>query len=119
MGRTVDDVLLLLRVLAAPGRTRPAAPGRRAADRAPPARPPAAGGVVRRPRRAGRGRTAATCLQRRAADDGQSLGWHVDAAEPDLDLAGDCFRVLRAWSTANSPIGRTTANARPGEADDP
>jgi amidase len=34
------------------------------------------------------------------------LGWDVVDDEPELALASDCFRVLRAWNIANGPTAR-------------
>jgi amidase len=106
MGRTVDDVLLLLRVLAAPDARDPL---HRAVELPAELRPPD------RPLRVAWSDDLGVPVEagqlevlRGVHRTMESLGWHVDAAEPDLDLAGDCFRVLRAWSTANSPTGRTT-----------
>ena len=104
MGRTVDDVLLLLRVLAAPdGRD----PLHRVVELPDELRPPD------RPLRVAWSddlgvpveSSQLDMLAGRQARDGR-LGWDVVDAEPDLDLAGDCFRVLRAWATANGPMAR-------------
>lgn len=102
MGRTVDDVLLLLRVLAAP---EPRDPLHHVVDL------PAELGPPDRPLRVAWSNDLGVPVERsqldvlatvRAAMD--ELGWQVVEDEPQLDSAGDCFRVLRAWSTANSPV---------------
>jgi amidase len=104
MGRTVDDVLLLLRVLSAPDARDPM---QRAIDLPAELRPPD------RPLRVAWSDDLGVPVEasqldvlagvKRTIGD---LGWDVDDAEPDLDLAGDCFRVLRAWASANSPMAR-------------
>ena len=105
MGRTVDDVLLLLRVMAAPDDRDPL---HRSVDLPAELRPPD------RPLRVAWSRDLGVAVEASQLDvlDGvkhtlADLGWDVVDAEPDLDLAGDCFRVLRAWSIANSPTGRS------------
>ena len=104
MGRTVDDVALLLGVLAAPDDHDPLyRPIDLPDEITPPDRPlrvawsPDLGVPVE-----------ATQLDvlagaRQAMVD---LGWDVIDDEPALDLASDCFRVLRAWNIANGPTAR-------------
>jgi amidase len=105
MGRTIDDVMLLLRVLAAPDRRDPL---HLAVELPTELLPPG------RPLRVAWSPTLGVPVERTQLDvlDGakrtmDSIGWDVVEAEPDLDLAGECFRVLRAWSAANGPTGRS------------
>ncbi|MEO5899874.1 MAG: amidase family protein [Ilumatobacteraceae bacterium] len=105
MGRTVDDVLLLLRVIGVPD---PRDPLSRTVELPGELRPPD------RPLRIAWSDDLGVPVEleqaevlagmRRTMD---ALGWDVVDAEPDLDLAGDCFRVLRAWSSANSPTAES------------
>ena len=105
MGRTVDDVLLLLRVLAAPdGRD----PVQRTVELPAELRPPD------RPLRVAWSRDLGVPVEasqldvlERVRPTMDELGWDVVEAEPDLRLAGDCFRVLRAWASANSPTAQS------------
>lgn len=101
MGRTVDDVALLLGVLAAPdGR----APLYRPIDVPAALRPPS------RPVRVAWSRELGVPVEasqldvlagtRQALLD---LGWDVVDDEPELRRASECFRVLRAWNIANGP----------------
>jgi amidase len=99
MGRTVDDVALLLDVLAAP---EPRDPMRRPSGvrlpLTPPDRPlrvawsPDLGVPVEETQRQVLARSRQAMLD---------LGWDVVDAEPALAAAGSCFRVLRAWAFAN------------------
>lgn len=105
MGRTVDDVLLLLRVIGVPDQRDPLCRVvELPAELRPPDRPLCVAwsndlGVPVEPEQlevlAGMRRTM------------EALGWDTTDAEPDLDLAGECFRVLRAWSSANSPTAES------------
>ncbi|HEU4839812.1 MAG TPA: amidase family protein [Ilumatobacteraceae bacterium] len=104
MGRTVDDVALLLDVLAAPdGRDPMHRPFRMPLPVAPPDRPlrvawsPDIGVPVER------SQLDVLATTRQAVLD---LGWEVVDAEPELALASSCFRVLRAWNIANGPTAR-------------
>jgi len=104
MGRTVDDVALLLDVLAAPDHRDPMhRPFRIPVPVTPPDRPLRVawsadiGVPVERSQRDVLAGTRQVMLD---------LGWHVEDAEPALDLASDCFRVLRAWNIANGPTAR-------------
>jgi amidase len=104
MGRTVDDVALLLDVLAAPdGRDPMHRPFRMPLPVAPPDRPlrvawsPDIGVPVER------SQLDVLATTRQALLD---LGWEVVDAEPELALASSCFRVLRAWNIANGPTAR-------------
>jgi amidase len=104
MGRTVDDVALLLAVLAAPdGRD----PMHRPIDLPADLRPPAAPVRVAWSERLGVPVEAAQldvlAHTRQAMVD---LGWDVVDDEPELSLADPCFRVLRAWNIANGPTAR-------------
>ncbi|MGH9272999.1 MAG: amidase family protein [Ilumatobacteraceae bacterium] len=102
MGRTIDDVALLLGVLAAPDERDPM---HRPIVLPPELRPP-----ERRLRVAWspdlgvpveRSQLDVLAGTRQAMVD---LGWDVVDDEPTLALASDCFRVLRAWNIAT---GRT------------
>jgi amidase len=104
MGRTVDDVALLLDVLAAPdGRDPMHRPFRMPLPVAHPDRPlrvawsPDIGVPVER------SQLDVLATTRQAMLD---LGWEVVDAEPELALASSCFRVLRAWNIANGPTAR-------------
>ncbi len=101
MGRTVDDVVLLLRVIAAPdGRDPLHRPLALPAELRPPERPLRVawsrdlGGLP-----VEQSQLDVLDGTRRIMDE---LGWEVTDAEPDLRGA-DCFRVLRAWAIANGP----------------
>ena len=99
MGRTIDDVFLLLGVLSAPD------------DRDPMHRPIVLPPELRPPER--RLRVAWSRDLGVPVEDTQlkvlagarqmmvDLGWDVDDDEPTLAAASDCFRVLRAWTIAN------------------
>jgi amidase len=104
MGRTVDDVALLLGVLAAPD------------GRAPLCRPidlPAEIRVPSRPVRVAWSGDLGVPVEasqldvlvgtRRAMTE---MGWDVVDDEPDLARASECFRVLRAWNIANGPTAQ-------------
>ena len=105
MGRTVDDVLLLLRVLAAAD---PRDPLHRATDLPerpePPSRPLRVawsrdlGGLPIEP--------AQVAVLDRFRNVIEAVGWHVEEAEPDLRGANECFRTLRAWQIATGPAGQ-------------
>jgi amidase len=104
MGRTVDDVVLLLRVLAEPdGRDPMHKPLTLPAEVRPPDRPlrvawsPDLGVPVEQSQRDVLVGTRQTMVD---------LGWDVVDAEPELALASGCFRVLRAWNIANGPTAR-------------
>ncbi len=101
MGRTVDDVALLLRVLGAPD---PRDPMPRVIELPAEIVPP------ERPLRVAWSRDLGLPIEAeqisvldgaRAALEG--LGWTTVEATPDLPLADDSFRVLRAWNIANGP----------------
>ena len=101
MGRTVDDVALLLGVLAAPdGRDPMHKPIDVPAELRPPSRPlrvawsPDIGVPVEQAQR------DVLAGARQAMVD---LGWDVIDDEPELAAASDCFRVLRSWNIANGP----------------
>jgi amidase len=101
MGRTIDDVALLLGVLSAPD------------DRDPMYRPIVLPPELRPPERRLRvawSRDLGVPVERTQldvlADTRQAmidLGWDVVDDEPTLAAASDCFRVLRAWNIANGP----------------
>lgn len=105
MARSVEDLVLLLRVLAVPD------------DRDPLSRPVSLerssepeqrrlrvawstdlGGLPIEPEI-----TEVLAGFRRQLDD---LGWDVVDDEPDVSGADACFEVLRAWSFANGPVGK-------------
>jgi amidase len=102
MGRTVDDVALLLRVLGAPdGRDPMHRPITLPTELLPPDRP----------LRVAWSRDFGVPVERTQLDVLAGvrqamvvLGWDVVDDEPALAAASDCFRVLRAWNIAN---GRT------------
>jgi amidase len=104
MGRTIDDVVLLLRVIGQPDARDPL---HRALDLPAELRPPV------RPLRVAwsddlgglpveRSQRDVLAAARRAMTE---LGWDVADAEPDFGGA-DCFRVLRAWAIANGPAAQ-------------
>jgi amidase len=104
MGRTVDDVALLLRVLAAP---EPRDPMYRPIDLSAQVMP------ASRPVRVAWSRQLGVPVEASQLDvlSGTrqtmvDLGWDVVDDEPELALAGPCFRVLRAWNIANGPTAR-------------
>jgi amidase len=104
MGRTVDDVALLLRVLAAPdGRD----PMHRPIDLSAALFPPSPPVRVAWSRQLGvpveTSQLDVLTGTRQAMLD---IGWQVVDDEPELALAWECFRVLRAWSIANGPTAQ-------------
>jgi amidase len=104
MGRTVDDVALLLRVLAAPdGRDPMHKPVALPAELRPPDRPLRVAWSADLDVPVERSQRDVLVGTRQAMVD---LGWDVVDAEPELALASDCFRVLRAWNIANGPTAR-------------
>ena len=104
MARTVDDLLLLLDVLAQPD---PRDPLQRPIDlvtaREPIDRPlrvafsPTLGGLPVEADVAAVIDTVPRWLT--------SMGWSVTEAEPDFGGADECFETLRSWSYANGPLG--------------
>jgi amidase len=101
MGRTVDDVALLLGVLAAPEARDPM---HRPIDLPAELRPPSRPVRVAWSRQLGvpveASQLDVLAVTRQTMID---LGWEVVDAEPELALADRCFRVLRAWNIANGP----------------
>jgi amidase len=101
MGRTVDDVALLLSVLSAPDARDPMyRPIDLPAELRPPAEPVRVAwsrqlGVPVEPSQL----DVLTGTRQTMVD----LGWDVVDDEPELALADPCFRVLRAWNIANGP----------------
>jgi amidase len=101
MGRTVDDVALLLGVLGVPdGRDPMPRPIELPDEIRPPDRPlrvawsPDLGLPVE--------------AEQRMVLDGmrvaiEELGWATEVATPELPRASESFRVLRAWNIANGP----------------
>ncbi|MEM7341689.1 MAG: amidase family protein [Actinomycetota bacterium] len=104
MARTVDDLVLLLRVMAEPDARDPLNRALPLPDvLRPPTRPlrvawsPTLGGLPVDPA------VAAVLDTFRADIDG--LGWEVTEAEPDFSGADECFVTLRAFLFANGPAG--------------
>ena len=101
MGRTVDDVALLLGVLGAPD---PRDPMHQALAVPVPVTPP--DGPLRVAWSADLGVPVEASQRGVLAGARQAmvdLGWDVVDDEPDLALASDCFRTLRCWNIANGP----------------
>ncbi len=101
MGRTVDDVALLLGVLAAPDARAPLYRPIDLPDEIRPLSRPvhvAWSGELGVPVDASQLDVLAEA--RRAMVE---LGWDVVDDEPELARASECFRVLRAWNIANGP----------------
>jgi amidase len=104
LGRTVDDVALLLRVLAAPdGRD----PMYRPIDLPTELRPASRPVCVAWSRQLGvpveASQLDVLASTRQAMVD---IGWDIVDDEPELALASECFRVLRAWNIANGPTAQ-------------
>jgi amidase len=104
MARSVEDLGLLLRVLAAPDRRDPLCRGSYLVDAAEPER--------RRLRVAWSRDLGGLPIDAEVLDvldrlrvEVEGLGWDVVDAEPDLADADDCFEVLRAWSFASGLPG--------------
>ena len=101
MGRTVDDVALLLRVLGAPDRRDPMhVPIDLATAITPPDRPLRVAwsrdlGIPVEPEQ-----LDVLDAMRTVAED---VGWTTVDATPELPRASESFRVLRAWFIANGP----------------
>lgn len=116
MARNVGDLALLLSVLAGPDPRAPQALGDPGATFAPPLDPlPLAGLRVAVSRDLGGAfevddRVAA--VVRSAAEAIESAGAQVEDAHPDLSVADDTFRTLRAWHL-NAKLGETH-RANPG-----
>lgn len=96
MARTVDDLALLLRVLATPTLEDPLSHGLSWPDRIdPPSRPLRVawssnlGGLPVEP--------DVVAVLDRFRSDVEQLGWSVTDDEPDLSGADDCFRTLRSF----------------------
>ncbi len=105
MGRTVDDMALLLSVMAVPDHRDPINRGLDVPTVVTPIdRPlrvawsPTLGGLEIEPE-------IITVLSR-LVDTCESLGWRVVEAEPDFDGADVAFDTLRAFHLVNSPIGK-------------
>lgn len=104
MARSVEDLVLLLAVLAVPEQRDPLSRAIAVPEEvAPPERPLRVawswdlGGLPVDPG------VTAVLAQFRAEVEG--LGWDVVDAEPDLSGADTCFETLRAWSFASGPVG--------------
>lgn len=104
MARSVEDLVLLLRVLAVPD------------DRDPLSRPMSldgsSGPVQRRLRVAWSSDLGGLPVEPEITEvlagfrrQLEGLGWDVIDDEPDLSGADACFEVLRAWSFASGPVG--------------
>lgn len=105
MARTIRDLVLLLRVLAAPDirdpRYRPLLLDDLDRPRSRPLRVAWSrdlGGLPIEPE--------VLDVLDRFRTQVEDLGWSVVEAEPDLSGADECFEVLRAWSYANGPAGQ-------------
>ncbi len=117
MGRTVDDVALLLGVLGAP-------------DHRDPMHQPLAIPVPVQPPD-GPLRVAWSADIGVPVEDSQlgvlagvrqamvDLGWDVVDDEPELALASDCFRTLRCWNIANGPTAPLHDRIDADQGDDP
>lgn len=104
MGRTVEDVALLLSVIGRPDQRDPLS---RSIDLPPRLDPPAAlrvawsrdlGGVPIEAEQ--------VAVLDRLRPSVESLGWRVTDDEPDFSGADECFITLRAWSFATGPTGK-------------
>jgi amidase len=117
MGRTVEDLMLLLSVIGAPD---PRDPLNRAV------RPPASPGAVSRPIRVAYSPTLGGLPVEAPVADViadyanriETLGWSVEHAEPDLEGADECFAAIRSYVHANGlsrlgqRIGQTKATVQ-------
>ena len=103
MARTVDDLILLLRVMAQPDRRDPLSRELVLPEAIEPAESlrvawsPTLGGL---PVEADVAGVLASFVA-----DLESLGWKVEEAEPDFEGADECFVTLRAFLYANGPAG--------------
>ena len=112
MARTVDDVALLLSVMAGPDRRSPISleePARRSPT-SPPAVWPDAGSPFHRPRRPDRDRDEIAGMVGSAAAVCETAGAQVEDACPDFG-ADECFRTLRAWQL-EATLGPWTSTPR-------
>ncbi len=107
MGRSVDDVALLLSVLATPDHRDPTNRGLEVPVRISPADRPlrvawseTLGGLPVEPE--------ITSILARLRLTCEALGWQVTEAEPDFEGADYAFETLRSWGMAHSPRGRRT-----------
>ncbi|MFW2380902.1 MAG: amidase family protein [Acidimicrobiales bacterium] len=107
MGRSVDDMALLLSVLAAPDVRDPTNRGLQVPTRISPVGGPVRvawsetlGGLPIEPEI-----TSVVSGLRSICD---SLGWQVTEAEPDFSGADRAFETLRSWGIANSPEAKLT-----------
>lgn len=103
MGRTIDDLALLLAVIAAPDLRDPANRGLQVPARIEPldqplrvAWSPTMGGLPVE-------RSVSEVLEGFVLEC-EHAGWRVSEAEPDFDGADECFETLRAWGMANGPM---------------
>jgi amidase len=104
MGRTVDDVALLLRVLAAPDSRDPMyRPIDLPTELPPTSRPVRVAWSQQLGVPVDASQLDALAGTRQAMVD---LGWDTVDDEPELALARECFRVLRAWNIANGPTAQ-------------
>ena len=101
MGRTVDDVAMLLGVLSAPdGRDPMHRPIELPAELPPPSGPVRVAWSRQLGVPVEASQLDVLAGTRQVMID---LGWDVVDAEPELARADPCFRVLRAWNIANGP----------------
>ncbi|MFV0306773.1 MAG: amidase family protein [Desertimonas sp.] len=105
MGRTVDDVRLLLSVIGRPDRRDPLSRAIDIPDRLDPPPSPLRvawsrdlGGVPMDPDQ--------VAILARVRPSVEELGWAVTDDEPDFTGADDCFITLRAWGFATGPTGQ-------------
>ncbi len=104
MARTVDDLVLLLRVMSAPDRRDPL---QRVLDH------DVVAAAVDRPLRVAFSpslgglpvETDVASVLATVPGWVEGLGWSVAEDEPDFEGADECFETIRAWSFANGPLG--------------
>jgi amidase len=111
MGRTVDDVALLLSVIGAPDARDPLNRGERI---------PATVTPLDRPLRVAYSPTLGGLPVETAVSDVVSafvgalggLGWEVELAEPDFEGADECFATLRSFLFSTGPLGSLSVEQR-------
>lgn len=105
MGRSVEDLMLLLSVIGAPDARDPLNRG---------VQPPASPGAVNRPIRVAYSPTLGGLPVEASVADViadyvtrlEALDWSVEHAEPDLDGADECFEAIRSYVHANGLANR-------------
>ena len=122
MARTVDDIALLLSVMAGPDRRSPISleePGDDVRETSGTARWPGCGSRSH-PTWTGRSRWRTRWRRRsgRRPPVCETHGAYVDEASPDFDGADECFRTLRAWQF-EATLGRVLDDTRPTGAAQP